>query len=494
MTLKMNLILFLSFPLVASAQGIKTIANNNLSGVYGTIANPANAAGGIDRFSFNLMGVGVAVNNNALRSDLDYTVLKIVGRRPLRLEPGNLEKATVTTPRKLVYKPVIYSEIDALQFAAQLALTKKISVYSFARERALANFDKGDYRSLKFLVDEEYNHKEPLVELGFDIRSLAYQELGLGGAFQIYQKKYHYLKLGVTYKRINARGVYAVNVPQFESRLEDSTIKVNAELNVLETALDAATQNPLDFILNPALGTGNALDIGFVYEHRPRSLKSTYRKNNLKKRNKVFNGRNLTKYDYRIGMSLNDLGRVNFNRDAVITTRNSVNATFKPQDLALLTANEYAQQILDSSISQVSSDEVNFGLPTTLTLSYDQRLLNNWFVSATYRQNMVKKSIGAFYTPTNMQVQLRKETKHCVFGFPVQVASATRTFTVGAFAQTGPFFIGTDNLGTLILTHTYNPSFYTGLFYNIRYKADKTIENHRSFKTKRRKVLQWSGM
>mgnify|MGYP000220885723 FL=1 len=82
----------------------------------------------------------------------------------------------------------------------------------------------------------------------------------------------------------------------------------------------------------------------------------------------------------------------------------------------------------------------------------------------------------------------------CAFGFLVNTIPSTRTFTAGAYAQMRPFFICTANLGTLFLKKMYNPSFYTGLFYTIRYKADDTIENHRSFCTKRTRAHIWSGM
>lgn len=488
------LTILLCTPLWSSAQDFGAISQNNLSGIYATLTNPANAVGGIDRVSFNLIGVSVGINNNTLRSDIDYDLLRIKSKQPFMIELGSLDRMSFGAPRKWVRKPVIYAEVDALQLAAQFAISKKVSIYGFARERAVANFDKGDYFSLKFLVDEGYNHTEQIIQLGFDARSMSYQELGIGAAVQLYEKRQHYIKAGFTYKRINARGVYAVNIPRFESRLVDSTIQINGELSILKTALDVAVQNPLDFILNPAMGSGHAMDIGFVYEHRPRSLKSTYRKNNMKKRNKTFNGRNLTKYDYRIGVSLNDLGRVNFNRDAVLTSTNIVSAVFSPRDLATMNSEDYSKQLLDSSELVTSSESISFKLPTTLILSYDQRLLNNWFASITYHQNMVSKGLTSFYQPTQVQAQIRKETEKCAFGFPVNIIPSTRTFTVGAYAQMGPFFIGTANLGTLFLKKMYNPSFYTGLFYNIRYKADDTIENHSSFRTKRRQAHSWSGM
>ena len=88
MTLKNLLLVTLFLPLLGQAQGLKSLAPSNLSGIYGTLANPANAVGGIDRYSFNLVGVSVRANTNALRTDLEYDLLRIVGRRPIRLEQG----------------------------------------------------------------------------------------------------------------------------------------------------------------------------------------------------------------------------------------------------------------------------------------------------------------------------------------------------------------------------------------------------------------------
>lgn len=494
MKLCMLFLIFTFTSLAAVAQGLRPISQNNLSGIYGTLSNPANAAGGIDRFSFNLLGISADINNNALRTDLDYDLVRVVDRSPLQLEQGSLESFEVDAARKWVRKPVIAAQVDVLQFAAQVAVSKKITVYGFARERAFANFDKGEYTTLKYLVEGDNSQIESLINLSFDMRTIAYQELGIGGAMQIYENRQHYLKAGFTYKRINARAIYAVSIPSIESSLVDANIEVNGEFSILETALQVAKQNPLDFLLNPAMGSGHALDLGLVYEHRPRRLKSTYRRNNLKRKNKVFNGRNLTKYDYRVGLSLNDLGSVLFNASQVSTTTHRISAVFDFKELSQLSSEEYMQRVLDSSKTEVYRSSLGFKLPATLAISYDQRLRNGWFISAMYQQNMVKKDLHSFYQPSSMQVQLRKETRKCVYGFPAVIIPGTRTFTIGAYAHTGPFFIGTSNLGTLFLKKIYNPSFYTGLFYNIRYKADKTIENHNSFRTKRKRNHIWSGL
>ncbi|PCJ66844.1 MAG: hypothetical protein COA58_05170 [Bacteroidetes bacterium] len=467
------------------AQTFTPISQNNLSGIYATISNPALAVGGIDKFSFNLVGAGVGIQNNALRSDLDYELVRVVSKRPFTLEPGSLDNIGVEVHRKQVLKPRIYANADALQLAAQVAIGKKLSVFVYSRERGFINFDKGDYHSLKYLAEEKYNHKEPLVKLGFDARSITYQEIGVGLAAEVYNKRKNYLKAGFTYKRLNGRSIFAMNIPEFESKLQNNGIGVTAEMNIIKTTLDFAAQNPLDFILRPDIGQGTAIDLGFVYEHRPYNLKHTYRKNNPKKKNKVFNRRNLVKYDYRFGVSLLDAGKITYNKKAVTVNEYRLNTHFSPEDLAEMTGDDYAQSILDSATLTSNNRDVIVELPTTVVLQYDQRLLKGWFLGVNYTQNIRKNKLASIYVPSNLQVQIRKETEHCVFGFPTLIVPSTRTYTLGAYAQTGPFFIGTQNIGTLFLKKIYNPSFYAGLVCNIRYKKDSNIENHKSFKTRR---------
>ncbi|MFT5818393.1 MAG: hypothetical protein ACI95K_001884, partial [Lentimonas sp.] len=115
MKVNLHLIILLCTPLWMSGQDFGAISQNNLSGIYATLTNPANAAGGIDRISFNLIGVSVGINNNALRSDVDYDLLRIKSKQPFLIELGSLDRMSVGAPRKWVKKPVIYAEVDALQ-------------------------------------------------------------------------------------------------------------------------------------------------------------------------------------------------------------------------------------------------------------------------------------------------------------------------------------------------------------------------------------------
>ena len=122
---------------LCSAQNLHTIAQTNLSGIYAPIANPANAVGGIHRASFSVLGVGVSLRNNALRSYLEYELIRFGDYGPWRMEVGSLDSATFTLPRSYVKNPRINAQVDVLQIGGLLAINKKGESVCFCRGACL---------------------------------------------------------------------------------------------------------------------------------------------------------------------------------------------------------------------------------------------------------------------------------------------------------------------------------------------------------------------
>jgi hypothetical protein len=112
-----------------------------------------------------------------------------------------------------------------------------------------------------------------------------------------------------------------------------------------------------------------------------------------------------------------------------------------------------------------------------------------WVFNCSYSQNLIRTKAQTIYLPTNLLVELRREFRNVTCSFPVNIVPSARVFTYGAMLQTGPFFIGTNNIGTLFLHKMYNPSLYTGLSITIKYNNDKSIENYKSFNSRRK--MKW---
>ena len=477
-----------------SAQSLNAISHSNLSGTYGSLSNPAFAAGSIDRLSINVAGFGVNIQNNTLRSDLRFSMIELLSFKSPRNDEAEFQAPYFSIPRKSVINPNAYVNLDALQFGIQVAFNKKWSVFGYTRERAFGNFSNLDYDAIRFLSNEGENYSEGQLNLSFDASGLSYQELALGSAIQLLDKRDHFWKVGATYKILNGRAIYAVNVPYFKTSIFNDGFSVKSEINVIETSLDFLTQNPTDIFLRPRIGRGNALDIGAVYEHRPKAKKHTYRRNNPKLKNKNFNARNLIKYDYRIAFSILDIGSITFNQEAVKKTSYILDLT-QSVDGYLRSDHDDVLDLLEDSVElSEGSGAMSIYLPATLNLTYDQCLQNDYFFSIHYVQRLTSKKGLSTYIPSHLLLQLRKETEHCSFALPLFIMPITRSYTLGASAQVGPVFLGTNNIGTLFFKKIYNPSFYAGLFYNVRYKKDPTIESYRSFKTRRKKMYHWSPM
>ena len=479
---------------LCSAQNLHTISQTNLSGIYAPLANPANAVGGIHRASFSALGVGVSLRNNALRSYLDYELIRFGDYGPWRMEVGSLDSATFTLPRSYVKNPRINAQVDVLQIGGLLAINKKVSLYAFARERAFVNVDNTSYETLKFLNQNSESHTSPVGSLSLNARTLAYQELVIGMAWQMYEHRSHYWKMGLSVKRLNGRSLYMVEVPRVDATLGVEGVRVSGELNIWETAMDLATQNPTQFLLKPAMGAGAAADIGIVYEHRPKHLKTTFKRNNLKKRTKFFAQKDRVLYDYKLGFSLHEIGAIRFSKEVLQHKHTRIQSQFDTSDLGDLTLESYTEELIQDGKTSITNQSRQFRLPSLACISYDQRLYNGWFLMASYRQNLLKPNGLSFYQPTDVYFQVRQERSIVVYGFTAYAVPSTRTYTLGAYGQVGPFFMGTDNLGTLFFRKMYNPSFYLGVFHSIRYKKDPTIENHRSFRTKNRRWYDWTEM
>jgi hypothetical protein len=475
-------------------QSLNAVSHSNTCGIYATLVNPASAAGGIDKLNVNLAGFGVTAHNNVLRSDLRFSMMELASFKAPRRDQSEFRSPYVTSPRRRIWRPNLFVNPDAVQFAARFSISKKWSVFSFIRERTFGNLSNLDYNAISFLSQNDEPYPDKDLTLKLDGSFLSYQEIGFGSAFEIYDKREHYWKIGGKYKKLNGRAIYALNMPQFKSSILENGFRIQSKVNIIETSLKFLTQDPKEVILRPDIGRGNAFDIGIVYEHRPRSKKSTFRKNNPRLKSSQFNARDLLKYDYRVSLSVLDIGGLSFNSSAVTQTTYTLDVGQTVEDYL---ESEYTSifELLEDSINkQQERQYFRVSLPATLNLMYDQSLEKGYFISLQYVQRLSRKNQMSTYIPSHVLVQLRKEAKRCTFGLPILLMPATRTYILGANLKAGPFFIGTNNISTILFRKFYNPSFYAGIQFSLRYKQDPTIENYRSFRTKRKKVYPWSPM
>ncbi len=469
------LLILIQFPLLS--QHFNTFSTHNSSGIYGAMLNPAYATYGTDWLSINFLGAGVGMENNFIRTSLNYSPIEMATLKHKRDREPHIKPPYFELTERQTKNTNFYSDNQLILPSFKINILPKLSLFAFAKERVIGNVGEFGKDIFPLLTYDKLPKTYIPNSLNTDIRVLAYNEIAAGLAFVTYDRRETLIKVGATLKKLTPRFSYIINTEFFTLMVDGSDATINSRYKLLNTDLEEASQNPIPFILGQnSPGNGLAMDIGFVYEHRPRHLKHRYRQINPKGKNKTFRQRNILKYDYRIGVSLIDWGYINFVNKIVTDEIVEINSTI---DLVNFSESDnYLDEIRKNERVVETNKEIRVNMPTTAQLQFDYRLNHNWFLSVNHTQNLrsPNKTIN-LYTPTATQVVIRRETSGFTYAVPIRLLPRTRTATVGWMINAGPFFIGSNNFFALFKKRIYNWSVYTGINITLKYKRDPTIED-----------------
>ena len=227
------------------------------------------------------------------------------------------------------------------------------------------------------------------------------------------------------------------------------------------------------------LGKGASADIGLSYERRIKKEEYTY---NMDKG--THEDRSMTKYLYRLGVSLVDFGSVNYNNSKYITHVKLKGDTSVPLKWSSLNGGKQFKTVeeADSFINGLfpqheKTTSFKAKLPAALHFQADFNLGNNFFVGGQYTQNVRMRSKEGIKVKNVLYIAPRYETKDFTISFSLLFGNYYHKVQTGLYLRGGPFFIGTDNLGSLVGTKSTNGlSLYTGFTIPIRYKRLQDLD------------------
>lgn len=460
--------------LIAQNLNTYSYSNTNRNGIYSVLTNPANAAGSTDWLSINLIGAGIGMESNAVRSQLRYSLFQMATLQ--NNNQSNESENYFYADKRGKLPPALYADAQVLLPSIKVNINPRFSAFFYWRERATANILNAGDDILPLLINDQLPDSTKAPALSIDTRMMTYRELAFGFSAVLLEKKEDMLKVGITVKSLRGHSAYIFETQQYAPSLTVEGLNVNSQYRVITTN-ENTTNASLD---NIALGTDNkgrgiSTDIGFVYEHRPYYMRHRYLTHDNKWKNKTFRQRDIVKYDYSIGVSLLDFGYINFNQNLADTTFASI--TNVPVATAN-TADAYRSELTNNSVPIHFQDQERLLLPTRLLLTFDYRLDKNWFINAAYSQNLRNpERATALFVPSYATATIRHEGNRLTYAVPIRLVPRTETVTAGFMAQYGPFFIGTDNFLTFFSRNAYNWSIYTGISIRLKYKSDPTIED-----------------
>lgn len=205
-------------------------------------------------------------------------------------------------------------------------------------------------------------------------------------------------------------------------------------------------------------GIGFAFDLGFVYTKTNAIRRCSRPKSN---------------YQWKLGISLTDIGAITFNK-------NAAEHHFIMNDNILNTQNFDSIscfQDLTDTLSKISYGETDksyvgnkvvIGLPTSLNLQFDYKLVKNFYVKLFWIQPFRLFKYSVTKVP-KIAISPRYESDRIDFGIPVTLYSYSHA-TVGFFFRIACLTIGTENLGALC---GFGKSHGTELYVSLKFYLTK---------------------
>lgn len=183
-------------------------------------------------------------------------------------------------------------------------------------------------------------------------------------------------------------------------------------------------------------GTGFGVDMGVTYSKKSKPVTLlTFKKLCQQK---------FTDYDYRLGVSVVDLGFIRFS-DKVNTSH--FNQSISNSVPYFIDTSQYTYATdtnLYNYASSISQEHYSMGLPTAVCLQFDWHYYKNWYFNGTFVQGL-NFTNSTVRRPTMLAVTPRYEKRWFEVNLPVSV-SDMKYFRLGLSLRLWNFIIGSDNL------------------------------------------------
>ncbi|WP_405292253.1 DUF5723 family protein [Algibacter sp. Ld11] len=424
----------------AKAQSYVGFLTDNYSGVNSVIANPANITDSRFKTDINIVGVSAFGGNDyygvnlmdALKDDYDFDL-------DAKKSPSTDNNAAIN--------------IDVMGPAFMFNLTETSSLAIFTRARSMVNVDEVNGETIDDLDNDDTN--DFFVNEGdFNTFGHAWAELGITYARVLMNKDEHFLKGGLTAKFLQGGGTanaYGRNVTVDYTESSETIVTTGS---ITYGRGEDYDNDDYDYDLPEAIGFG--ADLGFVYEWRP-----DYRDYQTEGADgSAYNHKDQNKYKLKIGLSITDIGKINY-KDAVSETFDVTN-TVTEDDID----NEDDLNDILNNLYTLTNRSVGYkvNLPTALHLNADYSLNKNFYVNLNTDFSLVSKGKeNASRIANAVSLTPRFESKWFSFYVPVSMVQYNG-FQAGAGFRAGPLYIGSGSVITaLVGDNTKGADVYAGL-------------------------------
>jgi len=461
------------FTVAVFGQDFLGYSKSNYSGVYGLKIQPASIVDSRLGFDLNLIGVDISLNNNYIglnskaflknfsfadgftdtTSDFKSTYLSEANNNDLRKVLFN---TTILGPSFMI------SHKDKWAFAVTSGVRSTMNINKVDPNFAKLLYEGFDYSNL-FNLNLQSNE--------FNFQTMTWAEFGLTLGGKLYDNGKHFLKGAVTTKYLKGINAAYFEVDNYDFLVykQDSLQFQDVTLNYGHSQINPDPTNPnfqnlpsinsfsdaMNFV-NRAAKPSFGFDFGVVYEFRPKYKDYYYYMDGDS--NRVRYDKN--KYKLKLGLSLLDFGKINFNTGAL-----SHKYTIVAKDLSFnrfkgLSQPEDYDSVL-TSLFNGTSPGANFKmrLPTALSLQIDYRITQSLYLNVSPFLAFKTNGIGV-NSLSRITFTPRFEHKYIDIELPLSY-TGNKDLTFGASLRFWILLIGSNDLAGLLFPSNRQTGFNT---------------------------------
>ncbi|MBC5833616.1 OmpA family protein [Flavobacterium sp. F372] len=343
-------------------------------------------------------------------------------------------------------------------------LNKSSSLALFTRARSITHLSNISGKALND-IQEDINENYEVRNQNFSIAANAWAEFGVSYARILMDKGQHFLKGGLSAKYLYGGFTGYAKGNNFNLKYDYFG---NDATNTTTTSGNIETGNitSLDDFDDPTENTGSGFgaDLGFTFEYRPDHQKYKY----TNKEGGTSYHKEQNKYKFKIGVSITDIGAINY-KDAVVSVYNA-NTSY--------TDAEYdADPSFDNLYTKISeSKSVRFKLPTAIHLNADWRMNKRFYLNLNTDFSAVSaEDKNSSYINNNVSLTPRYEVKWLGLYVPISYLEYSG-LQAGFGFRVGPLFVGSGSIVSAMLSETQALDAHLGLKIPIYQSRIKDID------------------
>lgn len=434
------------------------IRNSNYAGIQGASLNPSSIADSKLKWDINAFSFNTVFDNTFLFIPRDS--LRVLGFKNIINDIINQTQFTthfnLNQPNKL-YDVTLSNELLGPSFMISLNNKSSIGLTTAARFYANINNITGHFGENAFAYLQEQDlWNKTFHDNTATINTMGWLEYGLTYGRLLYKNQRSEFKGGITIKYL--QGIVA-------GYLRNTNLNYNIDSTNLNFVNSSADYGRTDYNTliktngNQHLihGDGLGVNIGFTYIHFNNFSQSKDGDNN--------------KYNYKIGVSLIDLGSINFNKYSAAFHLQADTANYTNWNSTHIYNNTQFDKILSAafynndSLKSLQANHFNMKLPAAISIQADWNLYKNFFVNATIIKNIRNKNYAGVISPDVYSITPRYEKEKVELSVPMSLLYYGHWQPrMGIAARYSYFFLGGDALGGLLKVNDFEGAdFYAGI-------------------------------